>query len=193
MQTVSEVREALQRGTERVTSLASLVRVAIEDGRAMLKDRPEVNPDYGIWWRRNEHTGRCVACLAGAVMLGTLDGLGKHRLENCDLVNSDALQIMYTGDQVAALCALDRTRQGNLFGAYRVLDPDRWSRDIEFRDAVERFEFKRRKGSKTNRVSAPGSFFTTRGEFETHLDGLETLADELEAFEFAHLGQEAEA
>ncbi len=193
MQTVSEVREALQRGTAPVTSLASLVRLAIEDGRRMLKDRPDVKPDYGIWWRRNEHTKRCAACLAGAVMLGTLDGLGKHRLDDCDLVNSDALRIMYTGDQVAVLCALDRTRQGNLFGAYRVLDPDRWSRDIEFRDAVKRFEVARRKRSATNRVSAPGSFFTDRELFEKHLDGLETLADELETFEFENLGQEVEA
>ena len=87
MQTVEQVKEALEK-REPVTSLASLVRVAIEDGREMLK-RKRVRPSYSTWCTTREsykpphpdatneeialaqdddQQFECFVCLGGAVL-----------------------------------------------------------------------------------------------------------------------------
>ena len=180
MQTVEEVRTALQSPEGRVTSLASLIRLGIEDGRKMLVERQDVRPDYAVWYRRRSIEGTCTACLAGGVMLGTLAELGKHRLEDCDLINSHALQIMYSRHQVNALCALDRVRQGNIEGAYRSLGL--WN-DFEFRGALDKVLVARTVRSRVSRQGPTDSQFTSRGLFASHLDSLDELASELEEVE----------
>ena len=180
MQTVEEVRTALQSPEGRVTSLASLIRLGIEDGRKMLEERADVRPDYGVWYRSRGVMQDYTACLAGGVMLGTLHDLGKHRLEECDLINSHALEIMYSRHQVNALSALDWVRQGNIEGAYRSLGL--WN-DLEFRGALDKVLVARTVRSRENRRGPTHSQFTSRGMFASHLDSLDELASELEGIE----------
>ena len=181
MQTVEEVKHALK-ADKPVTSVASLIRLGIEDGRKMLEDRPDVRPDYSDWYRARSIEGPCTACLAGAVMLGTLAKLGRHRLESCDLIDSHGLPIMYRRHQVAALCALDRVRQGNIDGAYKALRGFDWY-DSAPRYHVQGLMQRRRRESKTNREGPTGAFFTSHFEFASHLDSLAVLARELERLE----------
>jgi hypothetical protein len=189
MQTVTQVKEAL-REAQPVTSLVSLIRVAIEDGRKMLAARQDIRPDWAMWYRSMSNEGPCTACFAGAVMLGTLDGLGKHRLENCDVIGSHELAIQYRRTQYAALVALDRTRRGDLWGAYSALG--RWylgdgkpERREAFRDAVERVHLERRHSTPT--TTAPDDHeFVSRPQFESFLASVSELADQLESVELAH-------
>ncbi len=191
MQTVEEVQEAL-RDAAPVTSLASLVRVGIEDGRKMLAERPDVRPHYARWFRSPTlEDGMCTACLAGGVMLGTLAGLSYRPLSECDTVNSHVLALLYAEAQTDALCALDRVRQGNIDGAYRALrmwygpDGKRDPQREAFRAEVNRLCLARRQRHPERRHGPEESAFTTRGMFERHLDSLAELADELERIELA--------
>ena len=128
MQTVEQVKEALEK-REPVTSPASLVRVAIEDGREMLK-RKRVRPCYSTWCTTREsykpphpdatneeialaqdddQQFECFVCLGGAVLIGAVgfdpfvNGLYQakepHHLR---LATSDAMR------------ALDQVRQGSV-------------------------------------------------------------------------------
>lgn len=189
MQTVEEVRAALRNATA-VTSLVSLIRLGIEDGRRMLAERPDVRPDYSVWYKSPTlEDGMCTACLAGGVMLGTLAGLSRRPLRRCDLVNSHVLDLLYKREQLRALCALDRVRQGNIEGAYRALglwyDP-KGKRDpkIEaFRDKVRAVCEARRKRHPENLQAPAVQDFVSRDGFDIHLTSLAELADELEGVE----------
>ncbi len=191
MQTVEEVQEALRTATP-VTSLASLIRVGIEDGRKMLAERPDVRPYYAMWFRTPTlEDGKCTACLAGGVMLGTLAGLSRQPLEDYGTVNSNVLVSLYEEAQTDALCALDRVRQGNIDGAYRALhgwyapDGKRDPQREAFRADVHRLCDTRRRRTPENRQGPEEPMFETRGMFERHLDSLAELADELERIELA--------
>ncbi|MYA41523.1 MAG: hypothetical protein F4Z31_07210 [Gemmatimonadetes bacterium] len=180
MQTVEEVRSALQGdGDVPVTSVAALVRLAIEDGRTMLAEHPNVTPDYSVWWMRDTIERSCAACLAGAVMLGTLDGFGKHRLDNCDVVDSHGLGIMYRPHQVSALCAIDRVRQGNIMGAYRALKM-REAVDVH---AIDRLFVRRHRRDPEHGARPKHMCFVNRDNFADHLDSLDELAAQLEVIE----------
>lgn len=193
MQTVEEVRSALQGdGNTPVTSLVSLIRLAIEDGREMLAQYSKVRPDYSVWWRNSRYEG-CAACLAGAVMLGTLGARGTQggfagtALENCDVINSDGLVLMYKRHQVNALSALDRVRAGAIQAAYRALGL--WE-DSQFRSELDRLLFKRRKRSPQKRQAPARQFFQSREAFQEHLAALDELAGELEGVEALFLHAE---
>ena len=186
MQTVEQVKQALRWATP-VLSLAALVRVAIEDGRKM---RPEVRPDWSAWYRARSLEGPCTACFGGAVMLGTMDGLAG--LEECDVVMSSHLAILYDRDQYAALCALDRVRRGDLRAAYAALGlwhdrPGDGNNRNAFRTAVRALKLARyeRTGGVT---SAPAHFeFVRRDQFNDFLDDCEELAGQLAEIEAEHL------
>ena len=199
MQTVEQVKEALRKALP-VTSLAALIRVAIEDGRAMLAEREHVLPDWSTWYRSRSYHGPCTACFGGAVMLGTLDGIGKFRLAECDVIGSHQLHIQYKPEQVAALCALDRVRRGDLRGAYSALgmwyrgDGKRCPKVEAFRDAVLALVERRRtrQAGVTGVTSAPAQHeFKTRQHFGTFLDGVEEIADEVGKIEADHLKEAA--
>ena len=128
MQTVEQVKEALEK-REPVTSLASLVRVAIEDGREMLK-RKRVRPSYSTWCTTREsykpphpdatneeialaqdddQQFECFVCLGGAVLIGAVgfdpfvNGLYQAKEpHHFPLATSDAMR------------ALDQVRQGSV-------------------------------------------------------------------------------
>lgn len=190
MQTVEQVKQALRWATP-VLSLAALVRVAIEDGKRMRTERPEIRPDWSTWYRARSIEGPCTACFGGAVMLGTLDGLAG--LEECSVVGSNALALLYDRDQYVALCALDRVRRGDLRAAYAALGlwhdrpGDPGHNRNGFRAAVRALKLARFEA--TGKVtSAPAHFeFVRRDQFDEFLDDVEELAGQLEEVEREHL------
>ena len=190
MQTVEQVKEAL-REARPVRSLAALVWLGIEDGRAMLDERPHVRPDYTVWYRAPSFEEQCTACLAGGIILGTLAGCAKRSIESTDLTTTVGLDHTFERNQVRALIALDRARQGNFDSAYRALGL--WERPygtalsperVALRNDVIELTTARRKRTG---ISAPdGWSFMSRATFETHLDALGELAEELERLEATH-------
>lgn len=187
MQTVEQVREALRKALP-VTSLASLIRVAVEDSRKVLANR-EIRPDWSIWYRDGTEYAPCAVCFGGAVMLGTLAGCSRRPLSH---FHSSRFASLFEPPQYAALFALDRARRGDLRGAYSALE--RWhlgdgspveDRD-PFRDAVCELRRERRRRH-TDVTAAPAySEFKGREEFRLFLDSVCRLADELEALELEH-------
>ena len=198
MQTVEQVKQALQ-WARPVRSLAALIRVAVEDGREVLAERPDIRPDWAVWYRSAHAHGPCTVCFGGAVMLGTMDGLGKHRLEDCDVIGSHQLRIQYRTEQYEALVALDRARRGDLRGAYTILG--RWYRSdgkacpkvTAFREDVIALQVARQRHDPAGGLtSAPAHReFKAREQFDGFLDSVEELADQLDEIEAEHLKEAA--
>ena len=109
--TTEQVRQALRTGETRITSLAALVRVAIEDGRKL--DPDTYHPNYEAY--HSPRDSGCNVCFAGAVIAGTLSP-------------SDPLTRLGPGsfgEAQNALYALDHVRMGDLGDAYSLLQlPD---------------------------------------------------------------------
>ncbi len=193
MQGIEEVRTALrEKGDTPITSLASLMRVAIEDGRAMLK-RPDVKPTYNTWLAiaREGPIGAfrnvCHACLAGGILLGTLGRKASGAMFESVSPNAELPHVS------KALRALEAVRQHNFHAAYDILGvaPEHGS-EYDVPDEREAKSAKRSKwwGALLALVSVSDSdisddarSFRTAGRFEELLDGLEPVADTLEKFE----------
>ena len=115
-QTTQAVREAL-RTDGQITSLASLVRVAIEDGRQL---DPEVyTPDYGSYHSPVTRGDRptCNVCLAGAAIVGTL------RVSPAVSTGPSDFKVDRSQPRTArALMALDSVRTGSYGSAYGRLE-----------------------------------------------------------------------
>ena len=193
MQTVEQVREALENG-QRVTSLANLVRVAIEDGRAMLAvDDIKIVPNFSNWCRASHYvtefgeldtdppratTRHCTACLAGAVMLGTLSELKALRrvLPQLGIGEWTDLDDSFHGPAGGAMWALDYVRKAQIENAYRALS----SWDNAEHGALD----EAMRGYKASAAN-----FVGREKFEAHLNGLERdLLTRLDAFEEGRRG-----
>ncbi|MXW18393.1 MAG: hypothetical protein F4139_00695 [Gemmatimonadetes bacterium] len=174
MQTVTEVRAALRAGAP-VRSLASLVRVAIEDGREMLASG-KAEPDFR-WFYMRHRGGDCTACLAGSVMLGTLREKGEFQPEGyADLFDR------YRQTTAWALLALDAVRRGALVMAYRRLedgDDDDRHEATPVEQVAQGYE-----RAKAGAVVAESSF-NDRETFTRHLASLVGLAADLEEIEAA--------
>ncbi|MDE2761575.1 MAG: hypothetical protein OXK74_02155 [Gemmatimonadota bacterium] len=174
MQTPIEVRLALRQGFP-VRSLASLVRVAIKDGREMLASG-KAEPDFR-WFYMRHRDGECTACLAGSVMFGTLREKGEFQPEGYgDLFDR------YRETTAHALLALDDVRRGNVVTAYRRLedgDDDDRHEATPIEQAAQGYEH-----AKAGAVVAESSF-TDRETFARHLASLAGLATDLEAIESA--------
>ena len=198
MQTVEQVKEALEK-REPVTSLASLVRVAIEDGREMLK-RKRVRPSYSTWCTTREsykpphpdatneeialaqdddQQFECFVCLGGAVLIGAVgfnpfvNGLYQAKEpHHFDIATSDAMR------------ALDQVRQGSVTMAYCILG-------LAPNDLQGREEFVRAHRAHRDMHFVEHKFFVGRDEFGKHLDSLDGLADRLEAFEAEYFAEDA--
>ena len=84
-------------------TLSGLIRVAIEDARAL--GRKSYEPECALWHSPGGEHG-CRVCLAGAVIAGTL-GASPNRYISPDYF------ILSAPDIYAALKALDSARQGN--------------------------------------------------------------------------------
>ena len=198
MQTVEQVKEALKK-REPVTSLASLVRVAIEDGREMLK-RKRVRPSYSTWCTTREsykpphpdatneeialaqdddQQFECFVCLGGAVLIGAVgfdpfvNGLYQAKEpHHFPLATSDAMR------------ALDQVRQGCVTNAYGILG-------LLPVDLLAHEEFVRAHRAHRDMHFVEHKFFVGRDEFGKHLDSLDGLADRLEAFEAEYFAEDA--
>ena len=182
MQSIEEVRLALKDG-RRVRSLASLIRVAVEDGREMLQ-RSDVLPTYGYWCRDlpsgpamtlgydGNGAETCAACLAGAVIIGTLT-MDDERIPNIE--GTDDLDTTFPPTTVRALHALDSVRQGAIQSAYGYIDC--WPDDGVLLSALEKHR------ERWGGAIVEGAFFTNREGFARHLDALVSLAGVLERIE----------
>ena len=121
-QTTHQVREAL-RNNQPVTSLATLTRVAIEDGRGL--DPNVYIPDYGQYHKiatvpvapgESETHQRCKVCLAGAAIVGTLAVRPEEVVGPQSIREDRGMQL--TSE---AIIALDRVRTGFYATAYSIL------------------------------------------------------------------------
>lgn len=126
MQTPQECRTALEKG-ERITSLAALIEVALDDAQRL--DRKRYVPHNGHWLRLfvspKAPDKRCHLCLAGMTLKRTIGA--EPYTEGATLGELD----MRT-EQRAALYALDEVRRGMWADAMHRLGilkhPDRvWS------------------------------------------------------------------
>ena len=188
MQAKEEVRAILRQeeagDDERITSLAVLVAVAIEDGRAILKD-DDVHPTYARWLeldRKPEPT--CNVCFAGGILLGT------RQFEVADLLLGEALRPDAFPHHVSdAMNALEYVRQGSYVNAYYYLGlVPQWSDDNDDPETREA-KYERRlqwSAELIKRVAdhqPPHTMFRGRDDFTAFLDGMDDIVRRLEAFE----------
>lgn len=132
--TKDECRKAL-RNDEPVTSLATLIEVALEDAAGL--DREKYFPSYAHY--HSPVGNRCAVCDAGAVMAGTLGSDPLYRAFPGDFIGGDAPGERLALDEfdddlnplrpippigthtAAALKALDLARVGHVLSAYLML------------------------------------------------------------------------
>ena len=169
-QTTQAVREAL-RTNGIITSLATLTRVAIEDGRRL--DPALYVPDYGVYHDPSESREKCQVCLAGAAIVGTLAADPRECIGPSDYNEEEE-----TGTSLA-LRALDYVRCGSYSSAYALIGVD--------------YPFRLR--SILDEVPVPArTTFEGFGDFGEHLDDLELrVLPALRDFEDALVRANAEA
>lgn len=197
MQGIEEVREILRADDPegRITSLAALVRVAIEDGRAMLK-REDVNPHYSNWLTVTReyvddggirtHEPRCTVCLAGGILLGTRS----YKIEGDPLCRRE------TPDRQPrhvrkAMMALECVRQESYLMAYEHLGMvPRWGTRDDSPDERAANDERRTVWAgavlevmRPHQVPFEARLFTSAGRFSELLDELDRIADTLAEFE----------
>lgn len=100
--------------------LSDLLDLAIADARRL--DHAHYTPMWMIWHRPRSLDGKCMVCLAGAVIAGTL---GCATGTSIDIAASDSADPQSTtiSDERwrRALWALDFAREGNWLDAFRAL------------------------------------------------------------------------
>ncbi|MCY4499244.1 MAG: hypothetical protein OXC14_18415 [Rhodospirillaceae bacterium] len=144
-------------------SLADLIEMAISDGRAL--DRAKYMPHAGRWHSGTEplYESRCLVCLAGGVMAGTLDVDRERELYPNAFAAEPAGRVLVT---------LDAARKGHWTDAYRKLEHHNRADYLR--------EWERRNGDMPEPVHC--GFFGWE-DFDVHLESLEGLLPRLREFE----------
>ena len=83
-------------------TLSALLALAVGDMEQMVADG-DIVPDSGIWWRMCAEDRRCHACLAGAVIAGTLG----HGVADGSAASIEAMEAVEDGDWWLSLRMLD--------------------------------------------------------------------------------------
>ena len=100
--------------------LSDLLDLAVADARRL--DRARYTPIWMTWHRPNPDSGRCMVCLAGAVIAGTL---GCSTETSIDIATSDSADPQSTTITDKrwrrALWALDSAREGHWLDAFQAL------------------------------------------------------------------------
>ncbi len=100
--------------------LSELIDLAIADARRL--DHARYTPTWMTWHRRRPLDGKCMVCLAGAVIAGTL---GCETETDIDIATSDFAEPQSTTITDKrwrrALWALDSAREGDWLEAFRAL------------------------------------------------------------------------
>lgn len=144
--------------------LSELLELAIADARRLDHDR--YTPMWMTWHRPRRLDGKCMVCLAGAVIAGTL---GCPTGTSIDIATSDSADPKSTTISDKrwrhALWALDSAREGDWLDAFRALHGAH--PDGELYDAVEA-------------IPAPADIeFNDWNKLDTHLASLTVRANEL--------------
>ena len=146
--------------------LSDLIDLAITDARKL--DQNRYAPTWHKWHQIDPGDGKCMVCLAGAVIAGTL---GCARQTHIDIATSDSdtaepdSTIITDKRWRNALWALDSAREGNWNGACRALHDV--GPDDELGDALDELPPPER------------SEFESWGELAIHLDSLASRANDL--------------
>lgn len=144
--------------------LSDLLDLAIADARKLDQDR--YAPTWYKWHQLDPGDGKCMVCLAGAVIAGTL---GCAPRTHIDIATSDTAEpgstIIDDKRWRNALWAVDSARDGNWDSAYRALH-DVYP-DDELEDALDELPTPER------------SEFESWEELAIHLDSLASLANDL--------------
>ena len=167
--TKNQCRKALVAGSW-VTSLATLLRVTVEDARGL--NRFYYEPRWDKWHAFTPDTrvydlGKCSVCTAGALIVGTL-GVVRD-------VFSRPGHFPYATE--SALMAIDSIRQGNLVRAYAHLMLFQNHPDVLRNGVVDKLQAIEKRFAPADRQ------FESWEQFERHLDSLDVLANRLEKFE----------
>ena len=102
------------------TKLSDLLELAIADARKLDHDR--YTPMWMTWHRPRQRDGKCMVCLAGAVIAGTLDCSTEKSIDIATSDNADPQSTTITDKRWRrALWALDSAREGNWLKALTAL------------------------------------------------------------------------
>lgn len=144
--------------------LSDLIDLAIADARKL--DQNRYAPTWCKWHQPDPGDGKCMVCLAGAVIASTL---GCALQTHIDIATSDTAEpgstIITDKRWRNALCALDSARDGDWGCAYRALHDVH--PDDELGDALDELPRPER------------SEFESWEELTIHLDSLGNLANDL--------------
>ena len=143
--------------------LSDLIDLAVADARKL--DQNRYSPTWYKWHQIDPGDGKCMICLAGAVIAGTL---GYARQTHIDIATSDTAEpdstIITDKRWRNALWALDSPREGDWNGGYRALHDV--GPDDELGDALDELSPPER------------SEFESWKELAIHLDSLTNRADD---------------
>ena len=114
--------------------LSDLIDLAIADARKL--DRGDYTPTWMTWHRRNPANGRCMTCLAGAVIAGTLGCASETIIDIAAEDSADPRSTTITDEPWRkALRALDSAREGHWNEAFKNLRGSYPADDL--RDALD--------------------------------------------------------
>ena len=114
--------------------LSALLDLAIADARGL--DRARYTPVWMTWHRPRPLDGKCMVCLAGAVIAGTLGCAAGTTIDIATSESADPQSTTITDERWRrALWALDSAREGHWRDAFRALHGTH--PDGELYDALE--------------------------------------------------------
>lgn len=196
MQGIEDVRRILRKDEPDapIMSLAALVRVAIEDGREMLK-RKDVNVHYSHWLAVHRAHGsqigefrrECTVCLAGGILLGTRG----YDINTGSVFYRDEKPEGQPRHVRKAMMALECVRQQTFLMAYEHLGMvPRWGTRDDSPDERKANDERRTMWAgavlevmRPHQVPFEARLFTSAGRFSELLDELDKVADTLAEFE----------
>lgn len=145
-------------------NLSDLLDLAIGDARNL--DRARYKPIWMTWHRPSPLDGKCMVCLAGAVIAGTLGCSTRTSIDIATSESADAQSTTITDKRWRrALWALDSAREGHWLEAFKALH-GAYPND-ELYEAVEA-------------VPTPANTeFHDWSQLDTHLDSLAACASRL--------------
>ena len=100
--------------------LSDLLELAIADARKL--DRTRYRPLWMFWHEAQPASGKCMICLAGAVIAGTLGCAPETTVDIGIEEDEDECMTITHKKWRQALCALDYAREGSWFEALRALN-----------------------------------------------------------------------
>ena len=100
--------------------LSELIELAIADARRL--DHARYTPVWMTWHRPRPFDGKCMVCLAGAVIAGTLGCSTETSIDIATSDSADPESTTITDERWRrALWALDSSREGHWLAAFRAL------------------------------------------------------------------------